>query len=86
LPSNAILEQACVAGASLAQPYALVVLAEHIRNSPRANRDREALAKEVGEHLAKINAELDPHEQLDKVVVMAEEWTVDNGLLTPTLK
>ena len=36
--------------------------------------------------LTQINAKLDAHEQLEKLIVMREEWTVDNGLLTPTLK
>ena len=29
---------------------------------------------------------LDPHEQLDCLVVMTEPWTVDNDLITPTFK
>ena len=33
-----------------------------------------------------INETLDPHEQLDCLVVTAEPWTVDNDLITPTFK
>jgi long-chain acyl-CoA synthetase len=33
-----------------------------------------------------INETLDPHEQLDCLVVMTEAWTVDNDLITPTFK
>ncbi len=33
-----------------------------------------------------INESLDPHEQLDCLVVTAEAWTVDNDLITPTFK
>ena len=33
-----------------------------------------------------INAQVDPHEQLEKVVVSKDEWTIENGMLTPTLK
>ncbi|MCC6808215.1 MAG: AMP-binding protein [Deltaproteobacteria bacterium] len=80
------LEQACVSGADMAQPYALVVLAEHIRKSDRVKSERAAIGKALEAYVAKLNQELDPHEQLEKVVVMADEWTVDNGLLTPTLK
>jgi long-chain acyl-CoA synthetase len=36
--------------------------------------------------LADINGSLDPHERLEKLVVIGEEWTIDNGMLTPTLK
>jgi long-chain acyl-CoA synthetase len=37
-------------------------------------------------HLKSINATLDPHEQLDCLVVTTEAWTVDNGFITPTFK
>ena len=33
-----------------------------------------------------INETLDPHEQLDCLVVTAEAWTVDNDVITPTFK
>ena len=33
-----------------------------------------------------IPARLDPHEQLDCIVVLKTPWTVDNGFITPTFK
>jgi long-chain acyl-CoA synthetase len=36
--------------------------------------------------LKAVNATLDPHEQMDCLVVMSEAWTVDNDLITPTMK
>ncbi len=33
-----------------------------------------------------MNQDLDPHEQLDCLVVVSEPWTMDNGFLTPTMK
>ena len=33
-----------------------------------------------------MNEKLDPHEQLDCVVVVTEPWSVDNGFITPTFK
>ena len=38
------------------------------------------------EHLEQINQQLDPHEQLDCLVLITETWTVDNDLVTPTFK
>jgi len=38
------------------------------------------------ELVSKVNKSLDAHERIDKVVVIKDEWTVDNGLLTPTMK
>ena len=40
----------------------------------------------LAEHLQAINAALDPHEQLDCVVVVSTPWTVENGIVTPTFK
>ncbi len=80
------LEQACVSGANLAQPFALVVLAEHLRKKDLGGADKAEMTKVLQLHLTQLNAKLDPHEQLEKLIVMREEWTVDNGLLTPTLK
>ena len=37
-------------------------------------------------HLDAINARLDPHEQLDCIVVVSKPWTVENGFITPTFK
>jgi long-chain acyl-CoA synthetase len=50
------------------------------------NGARGALEQSLGAHLQQINATLDPHEQLDCLVVVTEPWTVDNGFITPTFK
>lgn len=47
---------------------------------------REALEVELRELVDQVNAALDPHEQLQCVVVVKDPWTTDNGLLTPTMK
>jgi long-subunit acyl-CoA synthetase (AMP-forming) len=78
------IEQACVTGATMPQPFALLVL------SAAARREAEAAREEVHSAMealrSEINASLDPHERLQTCVVVAESWTVENGLLTPTLK
>ncbi len=47
---------------------------------------RSALEQSLAEHLQSVNATLDPHEQLECLVVTDEAWTVDNDLITPTFK
>jgi long-chain acyl-CoA synthetase len=47
---------------------------------------RSVLEASLAEHLKKVNAQLDPHEQLDCVVITAEAWSVENDILTPTMK
>ncbi len=54
--------------------------------------DQDEAAKEqlsVGArraHIDEINASLNQHEQLEKLVVVTDDWTIENGLLTPTMK
>jgi long-subunit acyl-CoA synthetase (AMP-forming) len=33
-----------------------------------------------------VNKKVESHMKLDHFIVMSEEWTIDNELLTPTLK
>ena len=80
------LEACCVTGANLGQPLALAMLnPEGVKQSKDAE-GRRALEASMTAHVEAINAELDPHEQLDCVVLMAEPWTVDNDIITPTFK
>jgi long-subunit acyl-CoA synthetase (AMP-forming) len=81
LLADALIEQACVTGRGLAQPIALLVLSPTTRQTPRAE-----LSAALGALRESVNRELDQHERLDRLVVIREEWTVDNGLLTPTMK
>jgi len=78
------IDQACVSGVGLPQPYALIVLAPQAREAEE--HPRAALVAELEAHLDQTNATLDPHERLDKLLVVPDEWTSENGLLTPTLK
>jgi long-chain acyl-CoA synthetase len=33
-----------------------------------------------------VNAQLDPHEQLECLVITTDPWSVENDILTPTMK
>ncbi len=78
------IDQACVSGVGLPQPYALIVLSSGLR--ARAETDRAEIAALLEHHMRETNTAFDPHERLDKLLVVPEEWTTENGLLTPTLK
>jgi len=77
------VDQACVSGVGRPQPHALVVLSATVRVD---GATRDGIARQLESHLEATNATLDPHEHLDKLFVVPEEWTAENGLLTPTLK
>lgn len=81
------VEAVCVAGAEYAQPFALVMLPAELATAARRDTGlREALSGELRGLRESVNAALDPHERLDFLAVVREPWTVDNGLITPTLK
>jgi long-chain acyl-CoA synthetase len=86
LVMNGAVEACCVTGANLGQPLALVMLnADAVKKSGTVEGKAE-LEASLTEHLKAINETLDPHEQLDCLVLMAEPWTVDNDIITPTFK
>lgn len=78
------IECACVAGEGQAQPFALVVLNDDARALAAGRRSE--LSESLKAHLDHVNAQLDAHEQLDFIVVVREPWTIQNGMLTPTMK
>jgi long-chain acyl-CoA synthetase len=80
LARNEMIELACVIGDGRDQPIALIQLPEHGGVSLRDVRTR------LVETLETVNVELEPHERLERLIVIREPWTIDNELLTPTLK
>ena len=86
LVMHAAVEACCVTGANLGQPIGLMMLNNDAAKTIADPAARSKLETSLAEHLKSINATLDPHEQLDCLVVMSEAWTVDNDLITPTLK
>ena len=80
LSKNPHIAQICVVGANLKQPMALVVLEEN------NELDKATVEQDLHQTLDDVNAMLDNHERIAKFVVMKESWTVENNLITPTMK
>ncbi|MGB1221761.1 MAG: AMP-binding protein, partial [Alcanivoracaceae bacterium] len=85
LVSQPGVEQACVMGPGLSQPIALLSLSVEERDR-LMGPDRERFQGELEELLKRVNGQLDAHERLRCLVVVPEEWSVENGMVTPTLK
>jgi long-chain acyl-CoA synthetase len=86
LVMNGAVEACVVTGANLGQPLGIVMLnAEAAQRAGDAGQ-RQAMEVSLSAHLDAINARLDPHEQLDCLVVVSKPWTVENGFITPTFK
>jgi long-chain acyl-CoA synthetase len=81
LLANQDIEQACVVGMGIPQPITLVVL-----SATGKSKSKEEIAKSLTNSLNQVNPELESYEKLEKAVIMKGEWTIENGLLTPTLK
>ncbi|MBS0441092.1 MAG: AMP-binding protein [Proteobacteria bacterium] len=86
LVMHASVEACVVTGANLGQPVGIVMLNAEAAQRSRDAARRAAMETALAEHLAAVNAPLDPHEQLDCLVVVSTPWTVDNGFITPTFK
>ncbi len=86
LVMNGVVEACVVTGANLGQPLGIVMLnAEAAARAGDASQ-RKDMEVSLNQHLEAINAKLDPHEQLDCLVVVSTPWSVENGFITPTFK
>jgi len=81
LSKNPDIDQVCVVGMGIPQPIMLVIPSE-IGKSKTPAELKESLFQSILE----INPSLEKHEKIEKAVVMKEDWTIENGLMTPSLK
>jgi|TARA_B110000093_G_scaffold39845_1_gene42057 long-chain acyl-CoA synthetase len=77
---NTSIEQVCVTGSGMPQPVALVVL-----NVENGHKNQEVVDS-LNCSLDKLNGELESHERLAALFVVDTPWTIENELLTPTMK
>jgi long-chain acyl-CoA synthetase len=77
---NPNLAQFCCMGHGLDQPIILLTLSEL-----GLGRDREELKAELDALLDEINAEVPAYERISNIFI-TDEWTIENTLLTPTMK
>jgi long-chain acyl-CoA synthetase len=81
LSKNTDIEQICIVGSGIPQPIALITLSEMGRL-----KSIENLSVGLIETVNQVNPTLEKHEKIEKVIIMKEDWNVENGLTTPTLK
>ncbi|MGS0754374.1 AMP-binding protein [Roseateles sp. GG27B] len=86
LGAHPAVEACMVTGANLGQPLGLLLLSAEGVKRTESEAERAVLVAELTQHLAKINLQLDPHEQMDCLVLLKTPWTVENGFITPTFK
>jgi len=81
LSKNPNIEQICIVGMGIPQPILLIV-----PSAEANNKSKKELSENIIKAIQLINPTLDKHEKIEKAVIMKEDWTVENGLMTPTLK
>jgi len=78
---NTDIEQVCVVGMGIPQPIALIIL-----SAAGKSKSKEEITKSLSASLAEVNALVEDYEKLKKAVIMKSDWSISNGLMTPTMK
>ena len=81
LMQNTDIEQVCVVGMGVPQPIALTVLSVHGKA-----KTKEEVAKSLTATLNNVNKTLESHEHVEKAIIMKSDWTVENEMVTPSMK
>ncbi|RTZ15221.1 AMP-dependent synthetase [Vibrio aquaticus] len=74
------VEMMCLIGLGLPAPILLVVPHDF------PNFDRKRYERTTEKVVARMNSELESHEQIKGVLMIKDPWSIENGILTPTLK
>jgi len=81
LNTHEYIEQVCVVGINLPQPIVLVVL-----SALGKSKDQSDILSALQLLRDKVNPALRNYEHLKKMVIVKEDWNVENECLTPTMK
>jgi len=82
LASNVLIEQLCVMGSGLPNAMVAVVLTEDVAKE----MSKDEIAESLIETITDVNKQIEKHEVIGGAMIVSEPWTIDNGLLTPTMK
>jgi long-chain acyl-CoA synthetase len=80
------VEACCLMGAGYPSPFALVLLTPEARSRCAESDARTSVEASLEKQLQEVNAELDPYERVAFLAIVDGPWSIENGLITPTLK
>ena len=75
------IEQLCVVGIGCSQPLALIVLSDCGKK-----KSKETIENDFTTLINNVNKELSNYQKVSTIIINKESWSVENDLLTPTLK
>jgi long-chain acyl-CoA synthetase len=78
---STLVEQVCVVGINLPQPIALIVPSQTAKSLTK-----EQVIEAFETLRMQVNPSFKKYEHIQKVILLKDEWTVENRCLTPTLK
>jgi long-chain acyl-CoA synthetase len=78
---NPYTEQICLLGRGYSKTVMTCVLSALAQQQPR-----EVIEASLRERVAAVNAEVEKHARIGAVVVSNQPWSIENGVLTPTMK
>ncbi|WP_250657230.1 AMP-binding protein [Alkalimarinus coralli] len=86
LQRETCIEQICVAGSGESQPFGLIELSEDAKAKASTPEGAKEIEDRIMSTLADVNKELEHHEIVERIFVIDDVWTPENGMLTPTMK
>lgn len=87
LNAHPLVEMSCVTGAGYPAAFAFIMLDEHTRKEvSKGTANKDEIQAQLAELLAKVNRSVEEWEHLSTLIIIKEEWTIENNFLTPSLK
>jgi len=81
LYENINIAYVCIVGNELAQPIALIKTTDIVKS-----KTKQQLAESMVKTIYILNHTLEKHEKIEKIVIIKDDWTPQNNLVTPTMK
>ena len=78
---NQWVEQQCLLGRGYSKTVMVCVLSEIAQQ-----QERELLENDLRRQAQEVNEKVEKHARIGAVIVCTQPWTIENGVLTPTLK
>jgi long-chain acyl-CoA synthetase len=78
---NTDIDQLCLVGSGLKQPILIVSPTPAARGKTKEDFEQLLLTD-----IEAVNKGLEDHEFIAKAIIVKDSWTIDNGIMTPTMK